>query len=58
MKKKKAGKELDSGPRIGVINAFLEEEIPRMDEIADDLECEDIPIDNINKVFKEIINFF
>jgi len=58
LKKKKAGKELDSGPRIEVINAFLEVEIPRMGKVADDLEAEEIPIDNINKVFKKIINFF
>ena len=57
LERKMAGEEIDEGPRIEVINTFLEAEIPRMKSVADSLEENVIPIDNINKVFKKIIGF-
>ena len=56
LEKKRSGAELDEGPRIPVINTFLEERIAHYHEITDDVPRGHAPgLDRLDAVFRHAL---
>jgi predicted nucleotidyltransferase len=55
LEKKRTGKELDRGPRIEPISAFLERELPRMEKDCCHLTQNSPPLSELNQLFRQIL---
>ena len=53
--RKRRGDELDSAPRIGVIDEFLVGELERFEDLAPELEAVKPEMEPLNRTFREIV---
>lgn len=55
LERKKAGDELDRGPRNIIISAFIEQELSRLETLAVPAPTPTPPIENLNRLFREML---
>ena len=52
LEKKMAGEELDKGPRIDEISAFIERELARLEQVASAQKPVSPPVEDLNEFFR------
>jgi len=54
---KRQGHELDKGPKLPVLNDFIEKELTRLAEIASRLPKPAAPVEQLSELFQEMLTF-
>jgi len=55
IERKKRGEELDEGPKITILDEFIEKEITRLRGLADQFPCPEAAVEPLNEFFRSIV---